>query len=348
MLSHLLVAEGAPFVDSHPLDSRRNDIANIDEQTLIDNSGFLERDAGALLRDFERNRRQSVEWLRTLEHDDFARKAKHELAGEVAVADIVHHIAFHDLLHLRQLSEMLMPALDERRGACEDVLNTRCETGGPQMSLLAELRSAATERALIEAGTVLGADAVFRLVRDMPYLRVRTAFGDDVLSGAGPAQASTTCCARLFEELGVPVVLIVAPHEFTPASAPWLPEPLLEECRSAPLPDVHNFLRAQLEPELDWQTIDATWPLAAGRLGLPTNEALRPGEDHTLAADPIEVHHVPPDVDAQALKQRIVEDVAKGQTQRRDRFIEQLSAWLAEALGEDTAAFSSAANEGQY
>jgi len=117
VLSHLLVAEGPPFVDRIRSILAGDDIANIDEQTLIDDSGFLERDAGALLRDFERNRRQSVEWLRTLEPDDFARKATHELAGEVAIADIVHHIAFHDLLHLRQLSEMLMPALDERRGA---------------------------------------------------------------------------------------------------------------------------------------------------------------------------------------------------------------------------------------
>ncbi len=216
------------------------------------------------------------------------------------------------------------------------------------MSLLAELRSAATERGLIEAGAVLDADAVFRLVRDMPYLRA-----SDRLPRTTVAEWRGTCSGKhyllraLLEELGIPVVLILAPHEFTPASAPWLPEPLLEECRSAPLPDVHNFLRAQLEPDLDWQTIDATWPLAAGRLGLPTNEALRPGEEHTVAADPIEVHHVPSDVDAQALKQRIIEDVAKGQTQRRDRFIEQLSAWLVEALGEDAAASSTAADEGR-
>jgi hypothetical protein len=137
----------------------------------------------------------------------------------------------------------------------------------------------------------------------------------------------------LFEELGMPVVLLAAPHEFTPASAPWLPASLLEECERAPVPDVHNFLRIQAAPQLDWQTVDATWPIAAHELGLPVNEGLIAGKDHLLAADPIEVHHVPPEVDAQELKQRMIEDAAAGQIERRDRFIEQLSAWLATALG---------------
>jgi hypothetical protein len=117
VLAHLLTAEGPAFVERiHAMLDGRS-IANIDEQKLLDDSGYLEREASALLRDFERLRREHVEWLRTLEEGDFARTAQHELAGEVAVADIVHHIAYHDLLHLRQINEMLIPALDERRGA---------------------------------------------------------------------------------------------------------------------------------------------------------------------------------------------------------------------------------------
>jgi hypothetical protein len=117
VLAHLLAAEGTAFVDRIRVMLDGRPIANIDEQQLLADSGYLERDASALLRDFERLRRRSVEWLRTLDTADFARTAQHELAGEVAVADIVHHIAFHDLLHLRQINEMLLPALDERRGA---------------------------------------------------------------------------------------------------------------------------------------------------------------------------------------------------------------------------------------
>ncbi len=219
------------------------------------------------------------------------------------------------------------------------------------MSLLADLRDAATERGLIERGSILDPATVFGLVRDMPYVRA-----SDRAPATTLAEWRGTCSGKhlllraLFEELGIPVTMILAPHEFTPESAPWLPEPLREECRETPVPDVHNFLRVQLEPHLDWQTVDATWPLAASGFGLPANGALRPGEDHAIAADPIEVHHVPPEVDAQALKQRIVEDVAEGQIERRERFIEALSAWLAQALGSEdatAAASTGGATEGQ-
>ena len=119
VLAHLLTAEGPAFVDRVRSMLAGDPIANIDEQTLIDDSGYLDRDASALLRDFERLRREHVEWLRTLDEDELERTATHEVAGEVAVADVVHHIAFHDLLHLRQISEMLIPALDARRGALQ-------------------------------------------------------------------------------------------------------------------------------------------------------------------------------------------------------------------------------------
>ncbi len=117
VLAHLLTAEGPPFVDRIRGMLEGEDIANIDEQTLLDDSGYLARDAAGLLRDFERARRTDVDWLRTLSDDELGRTARHELAGDLAVTDVIHHIAFHDLLHLRQISEMLMPALDERRGA---------------------------------------------------------------------------------------------------------------------------------------------------------------------------------------------------------------------------------------
>lgn len=215
------------------------------------------------------------------------------------------------------------------------------------MPLLADLRRHATARGLIAADTYLDADAVFRLVRDMPYRRA-----SDRQPATTLAEWRGTCSGKhyllraLFQELGVPVVLLVAPHEFTPENAPWLPAELRAECREAPVPDVHNFLRVQLEPHLDWQSVDATWPLAAGDLGLPVNESLRPGVDHVLAADPIEVHHVPPEVDAQELKLRIIEDVAAGQEARREAFVERLAAWLGESLEQRGATASDDRDEG--
>ena len=126
--------------------------------------------------------------------------------------------------------------------------------------------------------------------------------------------------------------MILAPHEFTEASAPWLPAELLEEVRREPVADVHHFLRVQPAIGADWMTVDATWPLEARALGLPANEAFVAGHDMAIAADPIEVHHVPPDADPMELKQRILEDLSPEQRARRERFLERLIEWLGAAL----------------
>lgn len=52
-----------------------------------------------------------------------------------------------------------------------------------------------------------------------------------------------------------------------------------------------------------------------------------------LAADIEELFHVPDGDDPQQFKQRLLERHAAGQIERRERFIEALSAWLAEQLG---------------
>ena len=212
------------------------------------------------------------------------------------------------------------------------------------MTILRQIRDTAAARGLIDPATVtLDADAAFRLVRDMPYQRA-----SDRRPKTTVAEWRGTCSGKhyllreVFEELGMPVVLIAATHEFTPATAPWLPTPLLEECGRSPVPDVHNFLRVQAAPHLDWQSVDATWPLAGRALGLPANEAFVPGEEHAIAADPHEVHHVPPDLDADELKQRMLDEVTSGQRDRREHFIEALSEWLTEHLSQGAAAGATA------
>jgi hypothetical protein len=120
VLAHLLTIDGAALAGRiRSILAGEQDVANVDEQALLEASGFLDRDVSALLRDFERLRRRNVECVRALEEDDLTRTATHELVGEIAVADILHNIAYHDLLHVRQISEMLIPALDARRGAFE-------------------------------------------------------------------------------------------------------------------------------------------------------------------------------------------------------------------------------------
>jgi hypothetical protein len=88
-----------------------------DEAEALEASGYRERPLGWLLLEFERRRHEDVEWLRQLDDAALARRGLHGEFGWITAAEILHHIAYHDLDHLRQATAMLMPPLDERRGA---------------------------------------------------------------------------------------------------------------------------------------------------------------------------------------------------------------------------------------
>jgi uncharacterized damage-inducible protein DinB len=87
-----------------------------DETAALQASGYRERPLGWLLLEFERKRREDVEWLRTLDEATLGRRGLHGEYGPVTAGELLHHIAYHDLDHLRQVASMLMPALDAGRG----------------------------------------------------------------------------------------------------------------------------------------------------------------------------------------------------------------------------------------
>jgi len=201
------------------------------------------------------------------------------------------------------------------------------------MLLVPTFKNAAVDRGRHPPNAPLDAAATFALVRDMPYRRASTRDPEvTIAEWRGTCSGKHILLQALFEELGAPATMILAPHEFTEQNAPWLPPALLEEVRRAPVPDVHNFLRVQPAFEADWMTVDATWPREAGALGLPVSEDLVPGHDMVIAADPIEVHHVPPDADPTEMKQRILDDFSPDQLTRREAFLAELMEWLAGAL----------------
>lgn len=201
------------------------------------------------------------------------------------------------------------------------------------MALVSTLKTAAIEHGLLAAGAPLDAAVAFALVRDMPYHRAASRDPEvTITEWRGTCSGKHILLQTLFAEMGLPTTMILAPHEFSAESAPWLPPALLDVVREAPVVDVHNFLRVQVGPGADWMTVDATWPLAARALGLPANEVFIPGQDMPLAADPIEVHHVPPDVDPTEMKARILGDWSADQLERREAFLTALMDWLAEAL----------------
>ncbi|MPZ97932.1 MAG: hypothetical protein GEU80_01125 [Dehalococcoidia bacterium] len=202
------------------------------------------------------------------------------------------------------------------------------------MPLVPAFRAAAVARGLFPDDQPMTPEAAYALVRDMPYRRASSRTPETTIEEwRGTCSGKHYLLRALLEGLGMATMLIVCTHEFTRENSPWLPDDILGEIeRHGPVPDVHNFLRVQAEPEDDWTTVDATWPLAARDLGLPANEAFVRGVDQRLAADPIEVFHVPDDADPQTFKEQLIEDHAGAQAERRDRVIERLTQWLGEVL----------------
>ena len=196
------------------------------------------------------------------------------------------------------------------------------------MPLLPQLRAEAERRRLLAPDEQLDAARAFALVREMTYARASSREPEvTIAEWRGTCSGKHYLLRALLKELGYRTILIACTAELSKEQAPGLPPELIAMLEDGPILDVHNFLRVELDGE--WMTVDATWPLAAGASGLPVNEQWVPGRDMRTALDPIELFHVPEDVDPQEFKRRLIERELGDQSERRDRFIEALSAWAA-------------------
>ncbi len=201
------------------------------------------------------------------------------------------------------------------------------------MGLLADLKQAAVARRRFPDDERLIPASIFALVRDMPYRPASDGQpATTIEEWQGVASGKHALLHALYREFGLQSVLIHAACEITESSWPWLPDDLKAQLRDGPLPDVHTFLRLEFGPE--WMTLDATWPLAAGQLGIPVNERFEAGREMKLASEPDELFHVPEDVDPEEYKATILGGIVGDQAARRERFIETLSDWLAKELYE--------------
>lgn len=200
--------------------------------------------------------------------------------------------------------------------------------------LAPKLRAAAIQRGVLDASATLDVAEAVRIVRDLPYERASDRRPETIIDEwRGTCSGKHYLLARVLEELGASVIVIHATHHFTPENSPWLPPDLLAEAAREPVPDVHTFLRVQLDAFRDeWFTVDATWPLGAQTLGMPVNEGFDHKADHRIAADVEEIVHVDEEDDPQTVKEALIAAFVDDQAARRDAFIERLSAWLGERL----------------
>jgi hypothetical protein len=92
-------------------------IPDLDEHAVLEESGLRGRPLGGVLDQMARQRAEALLWLRALTPQQLARTGRHSTAGLLTAAEIIHHKAWHDLLHIGQICRMLSVPLDAGSGA---------------------------------------------------------------------------------------------------------------------------------------------------------------------------------------------------------------------------------------
>ena len=193
--------------------------------------------------------------------------------------------------------------------------------------LLPLLHEQAVSRSLLSSGSKLTPEDVFALVRDMPYQRASSRGPEAIVSEwRGTCSGKHYLLKSLFEDLDLDARVMMCTHLFTEQNTAHFPESLRALVSQAPIPDVHTFIRIGTSTEQ--MDVDATWPLYTRRLGMAVNDHFQMGINMRVACDPIETFDVPDGMDAQTFKEELIEKHCASHTERRDRFIEGMSAWL--------------------
>ena len=200
---------------------------------------------------------------------------------------------------------------------------------GSQMPLISLLRSEAESRGLLGGDANLDAGVVFTLIRDMPYQRANSRVPEAIIrEWRGTCSGKHYLLDALFREMGYDSRVVMCTHNFTPENTAHFPEPLRSEVSQGLVPDVHTYVR--LHTEAGWMKVDATWPQSARTLGMAVNDRFIPGVNMDVACSPIDVFDVPDGVDPQTFKEELIEVHCGSDMDRRDRFIEDMSLWLAQ------------------
>ncbi len=207
------------------------------------------------------------------------------------------------------------------------------------ISLLELLKVEALERGLVEEGVEIDAAGAFALVRDMPYIRASSREPETIIrEWRGTCSGKHYLLKALFAELGMRsrVIACTTVEDIDPQTLPDELRRTLEKTNGR-FVDVHNYLILELED--GEMIVDATWPITTEVPGFKINESFVLGEDHHIAADPLQTWDVPEDGDPQDFKNELLrENFTPEELESRDAFIKALSVVLgkmAEETGEE-------------
>lgn len=113
------------LVDSHRrqvgrirrmVEEDRPELASVDEWESLVASGLQSESTTALIEIFQAERSADVPWYASLDTTALARTGMHSVAGEVSVANVLNHAAYHDSQHLGQIARLIEVAADAGRG----------------------------------------------------------------------------------------------------------------------------------------------------------------------------------------------------------------------------------------
>jgi hypothetical protein len=84
---------------------------------LMDVAPYRARPLEELLADFERGRAEAVATVESVTPAQLGRRGIHSGVGELTIAEIIHHVAYHDLVHITQAARLAGAPLERLRGA---------------------------------------------------------------------------------------------------------------------------------------------------------------------------------------------------------------------------------------
>jgi hypothetical protein len=84
---------------------------------LMEVAPYRDRPLDDLLREFEEGRAPAVAMLVGITPEQLQRRGVHSGVGELTIADIIHHVAYHDLVHVAQAARLAAAPLEPLRGA---------------------------------------------------------------------------------------------------------------------------------------------------------------------------------------------------------------------------------------
>jgi hypothetical protein len=86
-------------------------------QSLMDVDPMRARPLDDVLREFEEGRTEAVALVRSVTPEQLRWRGVHTGVGDLSIADIIHHVAYHDLVHIAQAARLAHAPLEPLRGA---------------------------------------------------------------------------------------------------------------------------------------------------------------------------------------------------------------------------------------